>query len=71
MTARPQAKPDNAGKKTKVKNSGRQTPIIDKMGVDGNPVPMSRYQSLVTKASNTGPFRKGDRSMTVTQVIGD
>ena len=45
--------------KTKVKSRGRTSPIIDQFGVDGNPVPMNRYQSTVTKANNVGPFTKG------------
>lgn len=61
MAARQKAKVVPAtGHKTKVKQRGRRTPIIDQFDATGNPVPMNRYEHpTVTKANNVGPFTQG------------
>ena len=52
------AKPEERRMKTKVRARRRTKPIIDQFDASGNPMPLSRYQRLVTKASNTGPYKR-------------
>jgi hypothetical protein len=60
MPARQKPKPAT-GRKTKVKTRGRTHPIIDQQDASGNPIPMNRYQSTVTKANNVGPFTRSTK----------
>lgn len=56
--SKPKKPTTRSATQTKVKHRGRQVPIIDEYDHMKNPVPLSRYAYLETKASRTGPFKR-------------